>query len=37
VDEVDTNGTGHVTGVKTKTITMPTETTLSVVDNGTGT
>jgi hypothetical protein len=37
VDEVATNATGHVTGVKTKTITMPTETTLSVVDNGTGT
>ena len=37
VDQVDTNATGHVTSVKTKTITMPTETTLSVVDNGTGT
>jgi hypothetical protein len=37
VDEVLTNATGHVTSVKTKTITMPTETTLSDVDTGTGT
>jgi hypothetical protein len=37
VDEVVTNATGHVTGVKTKTITLPTETQLSLVDEGTGT
>jgi hypothetical protein len=36
-DEVATNATGHVTGVKTKTVTLPTETQLSDVDTGTGT
>lgn len=28
---------GHVTDIRTKTVTMPTETDLSLVDNGTGT
>ena len=37
VDSVTTNATGHVTGVNVKTVTVPTETDLSLVDAGTGT
>ena len=37
VDSVTTNATGHVTAVNVKTVTVPTETTLSKVDTGTGT
>lgn len=37
VDSVTTNATGHVTGINVKTVTVPTETTLSLVDGGTGT
>lgn len=36
VDSVTTNATGHITAVNVKTVTVPTETTLSVVDNQTG-
>ena len=37
VDSITTSATGHVTAVNTTTITVPTETTLSLVDEGTGT
>lgn len=37
VDSITTSATGHVTAVNTTTITIPTETTLSLVDAGSGT
>jgi hypothetical protein len=37
IDSVDTDDSGHVTAVNVKTVTLPTETTLSDVDTGTGT
>ena len=37
VDSITTSDTGHVTAVNVTTITVPTETTLSLVDEGTGT
>jgi len=37
IDSVTTNATGHITTVNVKTVTVPTETTLSLVDEGTGT
>jgi hypothetical protein len=37
VDSVATNATGHVTAINVKTVTVPTQTTLSLVDGGTGT
>lgn len=37
IDSLTTNATGHVTAVNVKTVTVPTETTLSLVDEGTGT
>lgn len=37
VDGITTSAQGHITAVNTKTITVPTETTLSVVDEGAGT
>jgi hypothetical protein len=36
VDSITTSAQGHITAVNTKTVTVPTETTLSVVDEGTG-
>jgi hypothetical protein len=37
VDSITTSATGHVTAVNTTTITIPTETVLSLLDEGTGT
>ena len=37
IDSVTTDDSGHVTAVNVKTVTVPTETTLSDVDAGTGT
>ena len=37
VDSITTSDTGHVTAVNIKTVTLPDETGLSVVDTGTGT
>ena len=37
VDSVTTNATGHVTAINVKTVTVPTETTLSLDDESTGT
>ena len=37
IDSVASNDQGHITGANTKTVTLPTETTLSDVDTGTGT
>lgn len=36
IDSITTSPTGHVTGVNTKTVTMPTETQLSKVDSDVG-
>jgi hypothetical protein len=37
IDSVASNDQGHITGANTKTVTLPTETTLSDVDTDTGT
>ena len=36
IDSITTNDQGHVTGVNTKTVTIPAETILNIVQNGTG-
>lgn len=36
IDSITTNNQGHVTAVNTKTITLPAETVLNIVQNGTG-